>query len=107
MSWFFLTDCINSDGDSINEMKRGAKEIKYEAMRRAVGDAFVDKQFLLGYDVGQKGVPKRGSLRMSKDWAVSYWKGKYQGEPCYFFIWSHIEYIFVKQHPKQTRTGEG
>lgn len=39
---------------------------------------------------------KNNGLKMWKDWAISYYKGIYEGLPCYFFKHSAIEYIFVK-----------
>ena len=93
--WAFETDCVNSDGESINAMNDTAKEITYRTMRKAVGAALDERASELGYDVGAQ----RGGLRLSKDWAVSYWKGTYRGRACYFFRWSHIEQIFTRSTP--------
>lgn len=92
MSWRFLTDCAHSDGPSINAMTAAARPVSFRTMSRVLGDAFVEKQKELGYDVGRE----RGGLRMSKDWAVSYAKSVYRGQPCYYFRWSAIEHIFVQ-----------
>jgi len=92
VSWVFVTNCINSDGPSITAMQAAATPVTFRTMMRVLGDAFVEKQRELGYDVGYQ----RGGLRMSKDWAVSYAKSVYQNRPCYYFVWSHIEYIFVQ-----------
>lgn len=93
MSWVFLTDCVHSDGPSINAMTAAATEVTFRTLSRVLGDAFVEKQSELGYDVRHQ----RGGLRMSKDWAVSYFKSVYQGKPCYYFRWSAIEHIFVEE----------
>ena len=92
MGWIFLTDCVHSDGPSINAMTAVAKPITFRTMMRVVGEAFINKQWELGYDTYRK----RGGLRMSKDFAVSYFKSVYQGRPCYYFRWSAIEHIFVE-----------
>lgn len=98
MSWVFLTDCIHSDGPSINAMTAAAKPVTFRTLMRVLGAVFVEKQKELGYSVRRE----RG-LRMSKDWAVAYAKSVYQNAPCYYFVWSHIEYIFVEDRHARSR----
>lgn len=90
--WQFETDCIHSDCESITDMVDQAKEISYRTMLKAVGRPFIERQYELGYDIDNM----RGGLRLSKDWAVSYYRSFYQGRPCYYFVWSHIEQIFTE-----------
>ena len=33
---------------------------------------------------------------LSKDWSVSYRKSHWGDVPCYYFVWSHIELIFIR-----------
>lgn len=91
-TWYFETTCVNSDGPSINNMTKRAREVTFRTLQRVLGSSFKEMQAQLGYDVGAQ----RGGLRMAKDWAVSYWKSVYRGRPCYYFVWSHIEHIFVE-----------
>lgn len=92
-AWRFETDCVHSDSESITAMCDAAVEITFRTMARHVGPAFVQRQAELHYDTGSQ----RGGLRMSKDWHVSYHQSTYQGRPCFFFRWSHIEQIFTKE----------
>ena len=93
MSWYLATTCVNSDGPSINAMQQAAKQITYGTLRRHLGAALVEAERGLGYDVGHK---REIGLRMRKDWAVSYYRSTYQGQPCFYFVWSHIEHIFLQ-----------
>lgn len=83
--WEFVTDCIHSDGDSINEMKGAAVAVDYETLADEIGEPFTERQADLGYD---------DDLPMVRDWHVSYWRSTYRGRPCLYFAWSGIEQIF-------------
>jgi hypothetical protein len=91
-TWRFETTCVDSDGPSINNMTRDARTVTYRTMQRVLGRAFRQVQAELGYDIGAQ----RGGLRMAGDFAVSYWKSTYRDRRCYYFVWSHIEHIFVE-----------
>ena len=93
MSYEFTTTCVNSTGALIDAMTSVAKEVSYRTMRKHVGDALVEIERQLGYDVGHK---NETGLRLSKDWAVSYYRSTYDGRPCFYFVWSHIEHIFCE-----------
>lgn len=83
----FITNCINADGQDINDMKQGHQMIVRRTFLRHVDRASlqtVEKE--LGYD---------RDFPMSKDWHVAYYKSTYQGKPCIYFVWSAIEYVFV------------
>lgn len=92
-SFEFTTTCVNSTGPLINAMQEAAKEVSYRTMRKHVGGPMVEMEQQLGYDVGHK---RETGLRMSKDWHVSYWRSTYDGRPCFYFVWSHIEHIFCE-----------
>jgi hypothetical protein len=89
----FETTCVNSTGALIDAMTSTAKECTYRTMRKHVGDAMVEIERQLGYDVGHG---REIGLRLSKDWAVSYHRSTYDGRPCFYFVWSHIEHIFCE-----------
>lgn len=94
MTWQFITTCVNAKGEDIDAMNRAARDVTYDTMRRTVGDAFVEVQRELNYDVPSTPRRERIGLTMRSDWAVSYHRSTYQGRPCLFFRWSHIEHIF-------------
>lgn len=95
----FVTSCIEADGDDITEMKNGWEsgvppvEVTYETMLKHC-DGMLDKAEELGYE--RKSSIGHG-LTLKADWHVGYYKGLYQGRPCYFFQWSGIEYVWVKK----------
>lgn len=83
----FMTNCVASDGKSINDMTHAATQIKRSTFLKRVDRSDLREiEKCLGYD---RGFP------MSKDWHVSYHKSTYQGQPCIYFVWSAIEYVFV------------
>lgn len=83
----FLTNCIESDGRSINDMKQAATMIVRRTFLRHVDRSSLnDIEKELGYG---------RDFPMSKDWHVSYHKSTYRGKPCIYFVWSAIEYVFV------------
>lgn len=90
--WQFVTSCIHANGEDITAMVRDATPVTFKTMSRVVGEPFREQQKLLNYDTGRE----RGGLRMSKDFAVSYWRSKYKGKTCYYFRWSAIEHIFTE-----------
>ena len=91
MSWHFVTSCVSAKGEDIDEMNRAARDVTYRTMLKHVGDAFIEAQEQCGYDVRNQ---RTHGLFMKNDWAVSYHRSTYQGKPCFFFRWSHIEHIF-------------
>lgn len=88
----FLTNCVNSDdGEAIEEMVDNSTDITRRTLTRHI--AWSDL-LEIEKDLGYEDHPKRG-LTMAGDWHVKYAKSTYQGQPCVYFTWSAIEYIFV------------
>ncbi len=87
--YVFETDCIHSDGDSINKMKHQARQISYETMLKYCDLPGWARQH--GYDERSPGVTLR------HDPYVGYYKSFYQGRPAYYLVWSGIEQIFVER----------
>jgi len=83
----YFTNCVNSDGNSINNMTGSAKEITRKTFL-----TYVDKMSIKEIETSL-GYSK--DFRMSNDWCVRYFKSKYRGKPCVYFDHSSIEYIFV------------
>jgi len=88
----FITNCIGAIGEDINDMTDDASQITRKTFLK-----HIDKQELKSIEeqLGYMSHYKQG-LVMSSDWHVSYWKSKYQGNPCVYFDHSRIEYIFVE-----------
>ncbi len=87
----FTTDCIGAIGEDIGEMVDEATEITRRTFLKHVK---TEEMKNLEIELGYAGHYKQG-LTMSSDWHVSYWKSKYKDDPCVYFSWSAIEYIFV------------
>jgi hypothetical protein len=89
----FLTDCIHSDGESIRNMVDDprAYNVEYSTML-----AQCEGMLEWAESVGYFRHPNQG-LTLKNDWAVSYHRGFYQGQPCYWLDWSRIEHIWVKR----------
>lgn len=88
----YLTCCVNSTAGKINKMIDNSRDISYRVAREIIGSFTLDEWAgQMGYDVGFQ----RGGLRLKKDWAVSYSKSQYEGNPCVYITHSAIEYIFI------------
>lgn len=88
----YLTCCVNSTADLINALTESGREITRRTFQKSADpDSLREWERAAGYDTGTE----RGGLRMSKDWAVAYYKGVYDGRPCVYLVHSAIEYIFV------------
>lgn len=85
MRFVFWTDCISSTYEQITEMREQMEDSSIEEMRENC-EEFEEKVRELGYDE---------DFTIDNDWHVSYYKSFYDGCPCYFFVWSGIEYIWV------------
>jgi hypothetical protein len=88
----YLTCCVNSTYEKITAMTERARQVTYRTARRAIGsEAFDELCKAMGYVTGIE----RGGLRIKNDYAVSFHKSVYDGQPCYYICQSAIEYIFV------------
>ena len=87
----YETCCINSTAKDINKMVDNAVDITYETLNKHVASGEL-MQIFSAYDWGPG---NKGGLRLKDDWAVSYHKSMYKGQPCYYVRHSAIEYIFT------------
>jgi len=55
-----------------------------------------DSLVAIAENMGYERHPSRG-LTMASDWHIGYYRSKYRGKRVYFFVHSHIEYIFVPE----------
>ncbi len=65
-------------------MKDNSKDITERTFFKYVDRKEVEKMF--GYDK---------DFRISQDWYVRYYKGKFENKNCYYVLHSGIEYIFI------------
>jgi len=95
----FGTTCLMEDGADVQALKAGSTKVTRATFLKHVDRLDMQRmEAALGYRV------HRGSTRswnacklfMSKDPHVSYHKGTFRGHPCYYFVWSGIEHIFIE-----------
>lgn len=86
-----ITTCVQCHGSDVDEllsMIDSSKEVSYQTFARHVDIGAIAPSLGYAYRSGEKG------LRLSKDWAVSFYKSKWKGIRCYYMKWSAIEYVF-------------
>ena len=82
----YLTNCVDSDAESINNMVEKARQITYKTLLRHIRKAEIDSAFPCYEGSG---------LHIKNDWAVSFYSSIFQGKKCVYVEHSRIEYIFV------------
>ena len=88
----FETTCVNSTAEAIGAMVEQSKSVVYRTMVKhchGLTDWWAQG---MGYFTN-----KRQGLTLKDDWAVSFYKSRYKGAPCYYVQHSRIEHIWVKQ----------
>lgn len=90
--YWYKTCCIECDDcvDDLNRMIEEAVPITYRTMRRHCGglDTWAINH---GYELHHT----RG-LTLKSDWHVGYFKSSFKGRPCYYLVWSAIEFIWTQ-----------
>lgn len=84
----YLTNCVNSTAELIDEMVEHAQEIEYAELLNHVSQEELNQVFPCY--VGIEDI-----LTLESDYATSYYKGKYEGKECVYVEHSLIEYIFT------------
>jgi len=92
----YIGDCVQLDGDSIGEMRRHAEDVSMQTFARNVVGL---REWARGHGYG-RGLP------LSKDWHVSYRRGRYRGIPAYFLVWSGFECVWTLDG-KRNESGGG
>lgn len=82
-----VTTCVDSTAKSITDMVDSSREITCKTFFRHVDRKEVS--LMLGYSLH-----KLRGLTIRDDYTISYHKSKYRGKPCYYLVWSAIEYVF-------------
>lgn len=83
--FYYETNCVNSDGDSISDMVDTSRQIKWETLIKHVSIEEIES------------VLPNENPTLKKDWSVRFYKSKYKGQPCYYIDHSAIEYVFAKR----------
>ena len=91
-TYVYVTCCVDlKDVDALNDMTENATETNYTTMLRncdGLLDWAVDHGYARHYKQG---------LTLKQDWHVSYHRSKFRGHPCFYLVWSHIEFIWVRK----------
>lgn len=85
----YVGNCTHLDGQDVEDMVDQSTEVSAKEFRKNIGDREYKE---LEKDLGYGAVP---SLNLESDYATSFYKSKYRGQPCYYLEHSAIEYIFV------------
>jgi len=88
---YYLTNCTNASGRSINNMVNIAREISYKTFCKYVSQETMQELFPT-YSWGNK---RDGGLYIKDDFAVRFYKSTYCGKKCVYIEHSAIEYIFA------------
>ena len=84
----YLTNCVCSNAESIDEMCDEAIEIEYDDFIQQV-DADQLMELFSHYDWAED-----DGLKLEDDFTVSFWQSKYLKKSCVYIEHSCIEYIF-------------
>ncbi len=84
----YIGNCVQLDGDDVNEMKTTFTEITLGTFARNIGkDNWKMIQKKLGYD---------RSFPIKNDWHVGYFKAVYKNKLAYVLVWSGFEHVFIE-----------
>lgn len=89
MKFQLITSCIEvppEQVDDVHAMIASARDIEFSTFARRCDWAQWARD--LGYVKG---------FHIKDDWHVRYRKSRWLGKPCYFAVWSAIEFIFVEK----------
>lgn len=91
-SCVFFTNCVEADGDSINDMREKSTELNHDTFRKYLATGEYAKLLdMLGYPPRNR----KDTFCLTGDWHVSYYRSVYQGKPCVYLVHSAIEYVFT------------
>lgn len=89
----YLTCCVDSNGESINNMKEESEDVDFETFV-AECESVAEWSESKGYE-GLWEADTDG-LSLEKDWSVGFFRSTFEGAPCLFIAWSGIEYIWTE-----------
>lgn len=96
MRYRYITSCATirkEDVPHLEKMVDDAKSITYQTFRRHCRGPDLTEW------VESHGYTRRGlGIHLKKDRCVSYYKSRFKGAPCYFLVWSAIDFIWVPEN---------
>lgn len=97
----YKTNCTASDWKSITDMTDREQRITWETFIKHVPFEEVRRVFPSYSYQGEHYNPETGEMtcgfHIKDDFAVSFHKSVYRGQPCYYIQHSSIEYIFTER----------
>jgi hypothetical protein len=106
--YYYVTCCVGSTAEKIHAMVDAAKPVskteffKNVPLKEVFNSGIAQIYAWTPAQCRAAGVDyeevrqNRGGLKMWNDWAIGYYKSVYDGQECYYFDHSRIEYIFCK-----------
>lgn len=89
------TRCVDEQTDThverLNAMTDKGRAIKAETFFRYVDRERISRELNYAYGRFERGV------RLAKDYHVQFFRSNWRGKPCYYLVWSAIEYVFVSK----------
>ena len=85
----FETTCVSSTAEKIDAMTERARPVALATLRRHCRNLPSWERFN-GYATGSK-----KGLHLKDDWAVHFYKSRYDGVPCYYIEHSSIEHVWT------------
>ena len=99
MEYHYETCCVHSTAKLITEMVDRAREVTWRTFRKHVPLDEIKQAFPSYSYRRERYNPDTGELtapmHIKDDYAVSFWKSRYDGQPCYYLVHSSIEYIWT------------
>lgn len=106
--YYYVTNCVGSTAEKIHAMIDAGHEVskteffKNVPLKEVFESGIAQIYAWTPAQCRAAGVnyeevrQNRGGLKMWNDWAIGYYKSVYDGQECYYFDHSRIEYIFCK-----------
>ena len=91
-NYHYETTCISSTAELINAMTERARPVTLRTLRRHcryLREWEKDTGYATGNQIG---------LHLKDDWAVRFYRSRYNGMPCYYIDHSSIDHIWTKSH---------
>lgn len=90
----FLIDCVHCSNSENLEYLESMLDTAIKVTRKTFL-RHVDRQNFAEFEDSLYPPQTKSTLTMASDYSVSYYRSKWNGKTCYYFLHSSIEYIFV------------
>jgi len=91
-TFLYETSCVSSTAKLIDAMTEQARPVTLATLRRHCQD-LPEWERDMGYATGNE-----IGLHLKDDWAVRFYRSRYDDMPCYYIDHSSIEHIWTKSH---------